>query len=116
MNEEEDHRKVVYFLQPNFTDVLKSKEAGEKRFIVTVFDDCDTIHVRVQWRDTPSKPEERVAFKVFQELPHCSEVHEIASSLISSLPALDEPQLAILVSEDDHVRTCVRPKSTDMNP
>ena len=113
MSEEEDQRKVVCFLQPNFTDVLKSKEAGEKRFTVTVFDDCDTIHVRVQCRDAPSKPEERVAFKVVKELPPCSEVQEIASSLISSLPALDEPQLAILVSEDDHVRAYVRPKSTE---
>lgn len=110
---EEDNRKVVCFLQPNFTDFLKSQEAGEKRFTVTVFDDCDTIHVRVQCRDTPSKPEERVAFKVFNEIPSCSDVQEIASGLISSLPVLDEPQLAILVSEDDHVRACVRPKSTE---
>lgn len=113
MSEEEDNRKVVCFLQPNFTDFLKSQAAGDKRFTVTVFDDCDTIHVRVQCRDTPTKPEERVAFKVFNEIPSCSDVQEIASGLISSLPALDEPQLAILVSEDDHVRACVRPKSTE---
>ena len=113
MSEEEDHRKVVCFLQPNFTDLLKNTEAGETRFTVTVFDDCDTIHVRVQCLDTPSKPEKRVAFMVFKELPLCSEIQEIAFGLISSLPALDEPQLAILVSEDDHVRACVRPRSSE---
>ena len=114
MSEEEDNRKVVCFLQPNFTDLLKNKEAAETRFTVTVFDDCDTIHVRVQCLDTSSKPEERVAFKVFKELPPCSEVEGIAFGLISRLPALDEPQLAILVSEDDHVRACVRTKSSGL--
>lgn len=113
MNEEEDHRKVVCFLQPNFTDVLKNEEAGEKRFSVTAFDDCDTIHVRVECSDGQGKPEKRVVFKVFKELPPCSEVQGIASSLFFNLPALDEPQIAILVSEDDHVRACVRPKSNE---
>lgn len=115
MHEVQDERKVVCFLQPNFTDALKNNEAGEKRFSVTVFDDCDTLHVRVHCNDKSSnpEPEKRVAFKVFKELPQCSEILDIASSLISSLPALDVSQVAILVSEDDHVRACVRPKSTE---
>ena len=115
MHEVQDERKVVCFLQPNFTDVLKNSEAGEKRFSVTVFDECDTLHVRVQCNDKSSnpEPEKRVVFKVFKELPQCSEILDIASSLISSLPALDEPQVSILVSEDDHVRACVRPKSSE---
>lgn len=115
MHEVQDERKVVCFLQPNFTDVLKNNDAGKKRFSVTVFDDCDTLHVRVRCNDKSSnpEPEKRVAFKVFKELPQCSEILDIASSLISSLPALDVPQVAILVSEDDHVRACVRPKLTE---
>ena len=115
MHEVEDQRKVVCFLQPNFTDVLKTEGTGEKRFSVTAFDDCDTVHVRVQCSDQcpQPEPEKRVAFKVFNELPQPTEILDIASSLISSLPALDEPQIAILVSQDDHVRACVRPKSTE---
>ena len=115
MHEIEDQRKVVCFLQPNFTDVLKSGETGKKQFTVTVFDDCDTIHVRVL-RDSKSSqtgPEKRVAFKVFKELPPSSEILDICTNLISNLPTLDEPQVAILVSEDDHVRACVRPKSSE---
>ena len=115
MHEIEDQRKVVCFLQPNFTDVLKSGEAGGKQFTVTVFDDCDTIHVRVL-RDSKSSqtgPEKRVAFKVFKELPPSLEILDICNNLISNLPTLDEPQVAILVSEDDHVRACVRPKSSE---
>lgn len=115
MHEVEDQRKVVCFLQPNFTDVLKDNEAGQRRFSVTVFDDCDTLHVRVKCSEKTiqAEPEKRVAFKVFKELPLPSEILDIASSLISSLPPLDEPQVAIVVSEDDHVRACVRPKSTE---
>ena len=98
MNEIEDQRKVVCFLQPNFTQVLKSGEAGEKRFTVKVFDDCDTIHVRVLRNNkaVQAGPEKRVAFKVFKELPPSSEILEICSKLIFSLPALDEPQVAIV--------------------
>lgn len=115
MHEVEDQRKVVCFLQPNFTDILKNDEANVKRFSVTAFDDCDTLHVRVQCHDksSESEPDQRVAFKVLKELPQPSEILDIASNLISGLPALDEPQVAILVSEDDHVRACVRPKSTE---
>ena len=112
MSDKDDQRKVVCFLQPNFTDLLRDKEAVKKRFSVTVFDDCDTIHVCVE-SNNKDEPEKRVAFKIFQELPLCEEVQKIASDLVSTLPALEEPQIAILVSEDDHVRACVRPKSTD---
>lgn len=116
MHEVEDQRKVVCFLQPNFTDVLKSDDTGGKRFAVTVFDDCDTIHVRVLCGEKSSKSaesEKRVAFKKFQELPRCDEVSTVASDLISTLPPLDEPQIAILVSEDDHIRACVRSKANE---
>lgn len=115
MHEVEDQRKVVCFLQPNFTDVLKNNDGSGKRFSVTVFDDCDTIHVRVLLGERPttkSDPEKRVGFKVFKELPEAKEILNIASSLISTLPPLDEPQIAILISEDDHVRVCLRPKAS----
>ena len=45
MHEIEVQRKVVCFLQPIFTDELKREEAGDKRFSLTVFDDCDALHV-----------------------------------------------------------------------
>ena len=41
MHEIEVQRKVVCFLQPNFTDELKRNEAVDKQFSLTVFDDCD---------------------------------------------------------------------------
>jgi len=68
MHEVEDQRKVVCFLQPNFTDVLKDNEAGQRRFSVTVFDDCDTLHVRVKCSEKTiqAEPEKRVAFKMFK--------------------------------------------------
>ena len=47
MHEIEVQRKVVCFLQPIFTDELKREEAGDKRFSLTVFDDCDALHVGV---------------------------------------------------------------------
>ena len=47
MHEIEVQSKVVCFLQPNFTDELKREEAGDKRFSLIVFDDCDALHVRV---------------------------------------------------------------------
>ena len=47
MHEIEVQRKVVCFLQPIFTDELKREEAGDKRFSLTVFDDCDAPHVGV---------------------------------------------------------------------
>lgn len=108
---EGDLSRVVCFMQPNFTNILKRSETKEKLFSVTTFDDCDTIHVRVECIDKSLDPEKRVAFKVFKELPRGAELQQIASSLISSLADLNVPQIAILVSEDDQVRAYVRPKS-----
>lgn len=101
-------------MQPNFTDVLKRKaETEQKVFSVTSFDDCDTFHVRVECIDKSiqREPEKRVAFKLFKELPQPTELQQIASSLVNSLADLNEPQIAILFSEDDHVRAYVRPNS-----
>lgn len=105
-----EYRRVVCFLQPNFTDILKQKEYS-KLFSVKTFDECDTIHVRVEFNDKSfqRKPEKRVVFKVFEVLPPTAEHQQISSSLLSSLPGLDEPQIAILVAEDEHIRAFVRP-------
>ncbi|KAJ7337068.1 hypothetical protein OS493_009918 [Desmophyllum pertusum] len=111
---EGEQRRVVCFMQPNFTDVLKRKaETEQKVFSVTTFDDCDTFHVRVECIDKSiqREPEKRVAFKLFKELPQPTELQQIASSLVNSLADLNEPQIAILFSEDDHVRAYVRPNS-----
>ena len=108
---EADYRKVVCLLQPKFTDILK-REEKEKVFSLTTFDDCDTIHVHVECVDQSIQrdPDKRVAFKVFKELPHSTELLQVASSLVSGLADLKEPQIAILISEDDQVRAFVRPK------
>lgn len=103
--------RVVCFMQPNFTDILKRNETKKKLFSVTTFDNCDTIHVRVECIDGPIGPEQRVAFKVFKEIPPDTELQQVASSLVSGLAHLNEPQIAILVSEHDEVRAYVRPKS-----
>lgn len=101
-------------MQPNFSDILKRKEVS-KLFSVTTLDDGDTIHIRVECIDKSiqMQPERRIAFKVFKELPPYTELQQIASSLICSLADLDEPQIAILVSEADHVRTYVRPNCNE---
>ena len=110
MKEGEYHR-VVCFLQPNFIDILKSKDFA-KSFSVETFDDCDTIHVRLESIDksVQREPEKQVAFKVLEEFPPCTELQQIASSLLSTLADLCEPQIAILVSDDDQIRTYVRRK------
>ena len=106
-----EYRRVVCFLQPNFTDILKRKEVT-KLFSVTTFDGCDTIHVRVERIDasTQIEPEKQVAFKVFEEFPLVTELQKIASSLLSDLADRYEPTIAILVSGDDQIKVFVRPK------
>lgn len=108
---EGEYCRVVCFLQPNFIDILKSKDFS-KSFSVKTFDDCDTIHVCVESIDksVPREPEKQVAFKVFEEFPPCTELQQIATSLLSSLADHGEPQIAILVSGNDHIRTYVRQK------
>lgn len=113
MNERDLHR-VVCLMQPNFLDILKRNEADRKVFSLTTFDGGDTIHVRVASTDKSDKKDilTRVAFKVFEELPRQSaKLHLIASRLVAGLADLNQPKIAILVSEDDCVRIFVKPES-----
>lgn len=108
---EGEYRRAVCFLQPNFIDILKSKDFS-KSFSVKTFDDCDTIHVRVEsiGKSVPREPEKQVAFKGFEKFPPCTELQQIAASLLSNLADDGEPQIAIFFSDDDHIRTYVRQK------
>lgn len=71
MHEIEAQRKVVCFLQPNFTDKLKREEAGDKQFSLTVrylMTVMLDLHVRVLHNNKSDQagPEKRMAFKVFK--------------------------------------------------
>ena len=111
MQGEDDNRTVVCFLQPNFISTLKTGD--EHGFSVKALDNNDTLHVCVEGGDK-TEPEWQVVFKVFKELPKTVDHAENeACSLIRTLPALDEPQIAILVSEDDHVLVYTRLKAKD---
>lgn len=113
MNERE-LRGVVCLMQPNFIDILKRNKANGIVFSVTTFDGSDTIHVRVARTDKSVQKDisTSVTFKVFEGLPrNYANLHLIASGLISNLADLNQPKVAILVSENDHIRAFVKLES-----
>ena len=103
MNERE-LRGVVCLMQPNYIDILKRNKADGIVFSVTTFDGSD--------KSVQKDISTSVTFKVFEGLPrNYANLHLIASGLISNLADLNQPKVAILVSENDHIRAFVKLES-----